>query len=99
MPRQVLPKIAVGTALSHTLEYWPKLAGYTGGVDCPIDNNVAEYAPRLFVIHHEPCVFSTTQSGAKGREPYQYLHCLYERLQTGDRSDCDGLMPWSAPIT
>lgn len=111
--RQVPPKSAVGKAVSYTLKYWPELVRYTENGDWPIDNNVAENAIRPFVIGRKAWLFSNSQRGAKasanlysiietakanGREPYQYLSWLFERLPTADLSDCEALMPWNAPI-
>ena len=112
--QQVPPKSAVGSAVSYTLEYWPELIRYTESGDWPIDNNVAENAIRPFVIGRKAWLFSNSQRGAtasanlysmietakaNGREPYQYLSWLFERLPTADLNDCEALMPWNAPIT
>jgi transposase len=111
--QQVPPKSAVGKAISYTLEYWPELVRYTENGDWPIDNNVAENAIRPFVIGRKAWLFSNSQRGttasansyslietakANGREPYQYLSWLFERLPTADLNDCEALIPWHAPI-
>jgi transposase len=111
--QQVTPKSAVGKAVNYTLKYWPELVRYTENGGWPIDNNVAENAMRPFSIGRKTWLFSNSQRGAtasanlyslietakaNGREPYQYLSWLFERLPTADFNDCEALMPWNAPI-
>jgi transposase len=47
---QVLPKTALGKALSYNLNQWPKLIRYLESDELNIDNNRAERAIKPFVI-------------------------------------------------
>ena len=113
LQQQVPPKTTLGKAVNYALKYWPELTRYTENGEWPIDNNVAENAIRPFVIGRKNWLFSNSQRGAtgsanlyslietakaNGREPYQYLSWLFERLPTADLADCDALMPWNTPI-
>ena len=104
---------ALGTALTYMGDLWSRLTRYTERGDLPIDNNRCENAIRPFVIGRKAWLFSNSQRGAtasanlyslietakaNGREPYQYLSWLFERLPTVDLNDCEALMPWHAPI-
>lgn len=110
--QQVPPKTGLGKAVNYTLEYWPELSRYVENGAWPIDNNVAENSIRPFVIGRKNWMFSNSQRGAhasanlyslietakaNGREPYSYLSWLFEKLPSADLTDCDALMPWSAP--
>jgi len=78
----------------------------------PIDNNVAEYAIRPFVIGRKNWFFSDSQRGAiasanlfslietakaNGCEPYRYLCWLFEKLPDANLNDCEKLMSWHMP--
>jgi transposase len=110
--RQVPPKSVMGKAVHYTLDYWGELVRYVDDGHWPIDNNLAENAIRPFVIGRKNWLFSHSQRGAtasanlyslietakaNGREPYQYLSWLFEKLPTADLSDSEALMPWNAP--
>ncbi len=110
--QQVPPKTVLGKAVNYALEYWQELTRYTQDGRWPIDNNAAENAIRPFVIGRKNWMFSQSQRGAtgsahlyslietakaNGREPYQYLKWLFERLPEATESDLESLMPWNAP--
>lgn len=110
--RNTPPKTALGKAISYTLSYWKELSRYVEDGSWPIDNNAAENAIRPFVIGRKAWLFSNSQRGARasanlyslietakanGREPYQYLCWLFERLPTAMPDDMESLMPWHAP--
>lgn len=110
--QQVPPKSALGKAVHYTLDYWAELTRYVESGHWPIDNNLAENAIRPFVIGRKNWLFSNSQRGAtasanlyslietakaNGREPYQYLCWLFERLPHADMDDCESLMPWHPP--
>ena len=111
--QEVPPARALGKAINYTLKYWPELSRYPENGDWPIDNNVAENAVRPFVIGRKNWLFSNSQRGAtasanlyslietakaNGREPYQYLSWLFERLPKTKPDDYAELMPWKMPL-
>ena len=111
--REVPPTRALGRAINYTLTYWPELSRYPDNGDWSIDNNVAENAIRPFVIGRKNWLFSNSQRGASasanlyslietakanGREPYQYLSWLFERLPKTKPADYAELMPWRMPL-
>jgi transposase len=66
-----------------------------------------------FVVGRTNWLFSNSQRGApasanlysmietataNGREPYQYLSWLFDRVPTADLYDYEALMLWNAPI-
>ena len=108
--QQVPPKTILGKAVNYTLGYWPELSRYIEDGAWPIDNNPAENAIRPFVIGRKNWLFSHSQRGAKasaslyslietakanGKEPYQYLSWLFEKLPGADMEDAEALMPWN----
>ena len=110
---EVPPTRVLGKAINYTLKYWPELSRYHENGDWPIDNNVAENAIRPFVIGRKNWLFSNSQRGAtasanlyslietakaNGREPYQYLSWLFERLPKTKPADYAELMPWEMPL-
>ena len=110
--QQVPPKTALGKAVNYTLNYWSELSRYIDDGRWPIDNNPAENAIRPFVIGRKNWLFSNSQRGAEasaslyslietakanGKEPYQYLSWLFEKLPGADRENIDALMPWNMP--
>lgn len=110
---QVPPSNTLGKAIAYTLKYWTELTQYTRNGTWPIDNNPAENAIRPFVIGRKAWLFSNSQRGAtasahlyslietakaNGREPYQYLSWLFEKLPTSKTDDYEQLMPWNMPL-
>lgn len=108
----VPPKSALGKAVHYALEYWAELSRYVENGAWPIDNNPAENAIRPFVIGRKAWMFSNSQRGARasaslyslietakanGREPYQYLCWLFERLPSTDPERIETLLPWHVP--
>jgi transposase len=92
---QVLPKSPLGTAITYTLNLWPKLVTYLEDGHIEIDNNKAENAIRPFVIGRKGWLFSGSPRGAHASatlytlvesakanklEPWAYLNYLFERL-------------------
>lgn len=108
---QVLPKSAIGKALSYLDNQWSRLIGYVDDGQYPIDNNPAENAIRPFTVGRKNWLFANSQSGAKasanlyslvetakanGLNPYDYLKRLFEALPNAQRiEDYDALLPWN----
>jgi hypothetical protein len=92
---QVLPKSPLGTAITYTLNLWPKLITCLEDGHIEIDNNRAENAIRPFVIGRKGWLFSGSPRGAHASatlytlvesakanklEPWAYLNYLFEQL-------------------
>jgi transposase len=107
---EVLPKSALGTAISYTLELWPRLIRY---LDCPWltpDNNEAERGIRPFTIGRNNWVISGGPRGAgasadlyslietiklNGLEPYFALRYILTRLPETPPDRLADLLPWN----
>jgi len=107
---EVLPKSALGTAISYTLDLWPRLVRY---LDCPQltpDNNEAERAIRPFTVGRKNWVLSGGPRGAaasavlyslletfklNGLEPYYALRYILTKLPTTSLERIGDLLPWN----
>ena len=92
---KVLPKSPLGTAITYTLNLWPRLTTYLEDGHIEIDNNKVENAIRPFVIGRKNFLFSGSPRGAHASaslytlvesakanklEPWAYLNYLFEKL-------------------
>jgi len=92
---KVLPKSPLGTAITYTLNLWPRLTTYLEDGHIEIDNNKVENAIRPFVIGRKGWLFSGSPRGAHASaalytlvetakanklEPWAYLNYLFEKL-------------------
>jgi transposase len=92
---KVLPKSPLGTAITYTLNLWPRLITYLEDGCIEIDNNKVENAIRPFVIGRKGWLFSGSPRGAHASatlytlvetakanklEPWAYLNYLFEKL-------------------
>lgn len=107
---EVLPKSALGTAISYTLDLWPRLIRY---LDCPWltpDNNEAERGIRPFTIGRNNWVISGGPRGAgasadlysmietiklNGLEPYFALRYILTKLPETPPDRLAALLPWN----
>ena len=107
---EVLPKSALGNAISYTLDLWPRLIRY---LDCPFltpDNNEAERAIRPFTVGRNNWVVSGGPRGASasatiysiietlklnGLEPYYALRHILTRLPVTPAERASDLLPWN----
>jgi transposase len=100
--RQVLPKSALGQAVSYCLKQWTKLARYVEDGHLEIDNNRSERSLKPFVIGRKNWLFANTPRGARasataysivetakenGLNPMAYLTYLFEQLPNVDLQD------------
>ncbi len=108
--QEVLPKSALGTAISYTRDLWPRLIRY---LDCPWlspDNNEAERSIRPFTIGRNNWVLSGGPRGAgasadlyslietiklNGMEPYFALRHILTKLPETPPDRIAGLLPWN----
>lgn len=107
---EVLPGSALGTAISYTLDLWPRLIRY---LDCPWltpDNNEAERSIRPFTIGRNNWVIAGSPRGAaasadlyslietiklNGMEPYFALRYILTRLPETPPDGLAALLPWN----
>ena len=107
---EVLPKSALGTAISYARDLWPRLERY---LDCPWlgpDNSEAERAIRPFAIGRNNWVTSGSPRGAgasadlyslietlklNGLEPYFALRYILTKLPETSPDKLADLMPWN----
>ena len=104
---------SLGTAISYTLELWPRLIRY---LDCPWlgpDNNEAERAIRPFTIGRNNWVLSGGPRGASssadlyslietiklnGLDPYFALRYILTRLPATPSDRLSDLLPWNIDL-
>jgi transposase len=109
---RVLPKSAIGKAVTYARNQWAALRRYTGDGRLTIDNNVSERTLRLQAIGRKnweflgsagagprAAVLFTILAGAKRHhlEPWAYLRDVLLRLSVGG-TDLESLLPdrWAA---
>lgn len=99
---QILPKSALGEAITYCLNQWPALTAFLRDGRLEIDNNRSERAIKPFVIGRKNWMFSSTPRGARssamaysivetakanGLNPRAYLQYLFEQLPNRDLND------------
>lgn len=104
--QKVLPKSALGQAITYCLNQWDKLEAFLEDGRLEIDNNRSERSIKPFVIGRKNWLFSNTPRGARasaivysmvetakenGLNPYYYLRYLFERLPNIDLTDKNAL--------
>ncbi|PGU02839.1 IS66 family transposase [Bacillus cereus] len=92
---RVLPKSALGKAITYCLNQWKHLKAFLLDGHLEIDNNRSERSIKPFVIGRKNWMFSNTPRGARGSaimysvvetakennlSPYHYLRYLFETL-------------------
>jgi transposase len=103
---QVLPKSALGKAITYCLNQWSKLVVFLEDGNLELDNNRSERSIKPFVIGRKNFMFSNTPRGARasaityslvetakenGLDPYLYLKYLFERLPNIQLEDPEAL--------
>ncbi|EOO71519.1 transposase for insertion sequence element IS231F [Bacillus cereus VD021] len=98
----VLPKSALGKAITYCLNQWNHLEAFLLDGHLEIDNNRSERSIKPFVIGRKNWMFSNTPRGARGSaimysvvetakennlSPYHYLLYLFETLPNIDLSN------------
>lgn len=99
---QVLPKTALGRAITYCIRQWDKLNRFLLDGRLEISNNRCEQAIRPFVIGRNNWLFANTPNGATASaiiysivetakanhlKPLEYLTYLFERLPNIDLAD------------
>lgn len=100
--RRVLPKSALGSAVTYCLHQWTPLTAFLQDGRLAIDNNRAERAIKPFVIGRKNWLFANTPRGARasalayslietakanGCDPRAYLEYLLAQLPNRTRQD------------
>jgi transposase len=103
---RVLPKSALGAAITYCLNQWENLEVFLEDGRLEIDNNRSERSIKPFVIGRKNWLFSNTPRGAcgsaivysivetakeNGLNPYYYLHYLFEKLPNMDTTNEEAL--------
>jgi transposase len=96
---KVLPKSALGKAITYCLNQWDKLVVFLEDGRLELDNNRSERSIKPFVIGRKNWLFANTPRGARasaiiysivetakenGLNPYYYLNYLFEKLPNMD---------------
>ena len=103
---QVLPKSAIGGAISYALGRWKYMERYLEDGLIEIDNNLVENAIRIIALGRKNYLFAGSEQGAKwgamiytllssairnGHEPLEYLTDVLRRLPTTKTSQLSDL--------
>lgn len=103
---RVLPKSALGQAITYCLNQWDKLEAFLEDGRLELDNNRSERSIKPFVIGRKNWLFSNTPRGARasaviysivetakenGLNPYYYLRYLFEKLPNIDLTNKNAL--------
>lgn len=106
MEAKVLPKSALGTAVTYCRNQWSKLNTFLQDGRLEIDNNRSERAIKPFVIGRKNWLFANTPRGARSSAviyslvetakenalaPFPYLTYLFEQLPNVDLKDTEAL--------
>ena len=106
MDSKVLPKTALGAAVTYCRNQWTKLNNFLQDGRLELDNNRAERAIKPFVIGRKNWLFSNTPGGARssaviyslvetakenGLNPLPYLTYLFEQLPNVNLKDPQAL--------
>jgi transposase len=104
--QKVLPKSALGKAITYCLNQWDKLVAFLEDGRLEIDNNRSERSIKPVIIGRKNWLFSNTPQGARasaiiysivetakanGLNPYYYLRYLFEQLPNIDLTDENAL--------
>jgi transposase len=103
---KVLPKTALGQAITYCRNQWERLQGFLKDGRLEIDNNRSERSIKPFVIGRKNWLFANSARGAtssaiiyslvetakeNGLNPFHYLTYLFEKLPALDTKDPDQL--------
>ncbi|MBK9385770.1 MAG: IS66 family transposase [Planctomycetes bacterium] len=91
----VLPKSALGEAISYTVNQWTRLTRFLSDAEVPLDNNAAERAMRQVAVGRKNWMFAGSAAGAEraalyyslivscrnlGIDAYEYLSDVLQRM-------------------
>ena len=104
----VLPKSAIGEAVTYARNQWAALGRYLDDGDLAIDNNAAENALRAIAIGRKNWLFAGSHRGGRaaatlysviqgakrhGIDPFTYLRDLFLRIPTHPNKQIHQLLP------
>ena len=102
----MLPKSALGGAITYCRNQWPKLLGFLLDGRLELDNNRSERSIKPFVIGRKNWLFANTPRGARSSaiiysivetakennlNPFSYLTYLFEQLPNVNVKDPQAL--------
>lgn len=105
---QVLPKSAIGKAISYTLKLWTKLVAYTSDGIYEIDNNRIENTIRVLALGRKNYLFSGSHKAAQKAamlysffatckinnvDPYTWLKDVLDRISEHKANKLTELLP------
>jgi transposase len=105
----VEPNSGLGKAIKYMLKRWDKLTRFLTVVGAPIDNNVAERALKMAIVHRKNSQYYRSVVGARlgdcimslgntcllgGINPYEYLVALFTHIDIA-ATEPRLWMPWS----
>ena len=89
---RVLPKSALGKAITYCRNQWPKLTVFLEDGRLELDNNRSERSIKPLVIGRNNWLF------ANGLVPAAYLTYLFERLSDLTTRQLDTVLPWTDAV-
>ena len=110
---RVLPKSALGQAITYCRNQWPKLIAFLQDGRLELDNNRSERSIKPFVIGRKNWLFANTPAGAKasaliyslvetakenGLDPRAYLEYLFVHLPDLTTAQLDTVLPWTETV-
>lgn len=110
---RVLPKSALGQAITYCRNQWPKLLTFLQDGRLELDNNRSERSIKPFVIGRKNWLFANTPAGAKasaliyslvetakehGLDPRAYLEYLFVHLPDLTTGQLDTVLPWADAV-
>jgi len=105
----VEPNSGLGKAIKYMLKRWDKLTRFLTVAGAPIDNNVAERALKMAIVHRKNSQYYRSVVGARfgdcimslgntcllgGINPYEYLVALFTHIDTA-ATEPHLWMPWN----
>ena len=105
---QVLPKSAIGQAVTYALNQWDALCVYTTDGDLAVDNNAAENALRRIAVGRKNWLFAGSDNGGRTAailfsliatcqrhnvEPFAYLRNVLTRIAAHPHNQLADLLP------
>jgi transposase len=111
--RLVEPNSGLGQAIQYMFNHWRKLTRFLKTAGAPLDNNIAERALKLAILHRKNALFYKTQNGAHvgdifmslihtcrlcGVDPFDYLTQL-QRHAADLLLNPAAWMPWTDRTT
>ena len=107
--KRVEPNSGLGKAMNYMLKRWDALTLFLRIAGAPLDNNIAERALKMAILHRKSSLFYKSENGAKvgdiymsliytcqlcGINPFEYLQAL-QRHADRVRQCPNEWLPWN----